>query len=113
VSALAALATDSPVAVVSLAPRGQLVRVVVDPAGRDADGAERVAQAWLKKRLMRRWQGRDLIPVESCLAPVDFSYQGGDLVRRGAWIVVCKVFDPQRWRVLLASYPGLVEPRSA
>lgn len=40
-------------------------------------------------------------PVESFLAPVDYTHNG-TLVRKGAWVVVTKVFDDGLWERVLA-----------
>ena len=40
-----------------------------------------------------------LVPVESFIAPVDFSYGGNaEVVQKGSWVLVAKVLDPKLWK---------------
>lgn len=42
-----------------------------------------------------------LVPVESFIAPADFRYESGELVRKGTWVLVAKVIDPNLWQDVL------------
>lgn len=82
---------------------------------------EKTAHNYLKKairgkssvaKLQHRVQGfkRDrpsIVPVESFIAPVDFSYDGKDMIKKGTWVMVMHVEDPDLWRDFLnGKYTG-------
>lgn len=49
-----------------------------------------------------------VVPVESYIAPVDFSYDGMEMVKKGTWVMVLKVEDENIWDdVLAGKYTGL------
>lgn len=49
-----------------------------------------------------------LIPVESFVAPQDFSYHGSsEVVRKGSWVMAIHVEDPETWdKVMRGEYTG-------
>lgn len=42
-----------------------------------------------------------MIPVESFIAPVDFSYDGVEMIKKGSWVLVVHVEDPALWQDFL------------
>lgn len=49
-----------------------------------------------------------VVPVESYIAPTDFSYDGKEMVKKGTWVMVLHVEDPSVWDdVLAGKYTGL------
>lgn len=42
-----------------------------------------------------------LCPVESFIAPVDFSYDGKEMIKKGSWVLVVHVEDPGLWQDFL------------
>jgi putative serine protease XkdF len=49
-----------------------------------------------------------VVPVESYIAPTDFSYDGKEMVKKGTWVMVLHVEDPSVWDdVLKGEYTGL------
>ncbi len=48
-----------------------------------------------------------LVPVESFIAPVDFSYDGSEVVKKGSWVLGAKVLDAKLWADIQAGkYTG-------
>ena len=48
-----------------------------------------------------------VVPVESFIAPVDFTYPGSkEPVKRGSWVMVVHVEDPQIWQDVLDGHYG-------
>ena len=48
-----------------------------------------------------------IVPVESFIAPVDFSYDGQQTIRKGAWVLVAHVEDKALWQDFLdGKYTG-------
>lgn len=45
-----------------------------------------------------------MVPVESFIAPVDFSYDGRSVIRKGSWVLVAHVPDASLWRQCLLGY---------
>lgn len=46
--------------------------------------------------------GGGIVPVESFIAPCDFSYEGStDLIRKGSWVLAAHVEDPKLWQDVL------------
>ena len=42
-----------------------------------------------------------IVPVESFIAPVDFSYDGREQIKKGSWVLVMHVEDPELWQDFL------------
>ena len=42
-----------------------------------------------------------IVPVESFIAPVDFSYDGKEQIKKGSWVLVMHVEDPELWQDFL------------
>lgn len=42
-----------------------------------------------------------LVPVESFIAPVDFTYDGVEWVKKGSWVLAAKVLDKKLWQGIL------------
>jgi broad specificity phosphatase PhoE/8-oxo-dGTP pyrophosphatase MutT (NUDIX family) len=42
-----------------------------------------------------------IVPVESFIAPVDFSYDGREQIKKGSWVLVMHVEDPDLWQDFL------------
>ena len=42
-----------------------------------------------------------IVPVESFIAPVDFSYDGKEQIKKGSWVLVMHVEDPELWQEFL------------
>lgn len=42
-----------------------------------------------------------MVPVESFIAPVDFSYDGVEMIKKGSWVLVVHVEDPDLWQRFL------------
>jgi 8-oxo-dGTP pyrophosphatase MutT (NUDIX family) len=108
-------------------PTKQLIYgVVLEPLNLDdtqgdvitADEIERAAHRYLEKvALGRATVHRDqhgtaifnvfrpkMVPVESFIAPVDFSYDGRERIRKGSWVLVARVPDRQLWQQCLRGY---------
>lgn len=83
---------------------------------------ERAAHTYLKKvargqssvsKLQHRRKGffknkPSVVPVESYIAPMDFSYDGKEMVKKGSWVMVLHVEDPDIWdSVLQGEFTGL------
>lgn len=48
-----------------------------------------------------------VVPVESYIAPVDFTYDGIEMVKKGTWVLVLHIEDPAIWDdVLSGKYTG-------
>lgn len=46
--------------------------------------------------------GGGLVPVESFIAPCDFSYRpGGEIIKKGSWVLAAHVEDPKLWQDIL------------
>jgi hypothetical protein len=43
-----------------------------------------------------------IVPVESFIAPMDFSYDGKEQIKKGSWVLVMHVEDPDLWQDFLA-----------
>lgn len=86
------------------------------------DQVERAAHTYLKKvargratvsKLQHRARGffknkPSVVPVESFIAPTDFTYDGKEMVKKGSWVMVLHVEDPSIWDdVLAGKYTGL------
>lgn len=112
-----------------LEPVKQLVYgVVLEPNTLDSqddymlpDQVEKTAHGFLKKALrgkatVSRLQHttrafhRDkpsVVPVESFIAPNDFSYDGKEMIKKGSWVLVVHVEDPAVWdAVCRGDYTG-------
>lgn len=110
-------------------PAKQLVYgVVLEPNSLDSqddfmlpDQVEKAAHAYLKKvvrgrasvsKLQHRAQGffknkPGLVPVESFVAPVDFTYDGKEMIKKGTWVMCIHCEDPDIWEdVLSGAYTG-------
>lgn len=48
-----------------------------------------------------RGKAPSLIPVESFIAPIDFSYDGKEMIKAGSWVLVVHVEDPALWQDFL------------
>jgi len=49
-----------------------------------------------------------VVPVESFIAPVDFTYDGKEMIKKGTWVLVLHVEDKQIWSdVMAGKYTGL------
>lgn len=83
---------------------------------------ERAAHTYMKKvargkasvsKLQHRSRGffknkPSVVPVESFIAPVDFSYDGKEMVKKGTWVMVLHIEDPKIWDdVIAGKYTGL------
>lgn len=83
---------------------------------------EKAAHLYLKKvargkasvsKLQHRAQGffkgkPGVVPVESFIAPVDFSYDGKEMIKKGTWVMALHIEDPGIWQdVLDGKYTGL------
>jgi broad specificity phosphatase PhoE len=106
--------------VVKAEPMHQLVYgVVLEPNSLDSQNdymlpqhVEKAAHTYLKKavrgtssvvKLQHRRRGfkRDkpsIIPVESFIAPIDFSYDGKEMIKKGSWVLAMHVEDEQLWQ---------------
>ena len=42
-----------------------------------------------------------IVPVESFIAPVDFSYDGKEQIKKGSWVLAMHVEDPELWQDFL------------
>ncbi len=42
-----------------------------------------------------------IVPVESFIAPVDFSYDGREQIKKGSWVLAMHVEDPELWQDFL------------
>lgn len=76
---------------------------------------ERTAHGYLKKairgqssvaKLQHRAQGfhktqPSIVPVESFIAPVDFSYDGMEMIKAGSWVICMHVEDAALWQRFL------------
>lgn len=86
------------------------------------DQVERAAHTYLKRvsrgqasvsKLQHRAQGffkqkPSVVPVESFIAPCDFSYDGKETVRKGTWVMALHIEDDGVWRdVMDGKYTGL------
>lgn len=86
------------------------------------DHVEKAAHNYMKKvargkatvsKLQHRRAGfhkdrASVVPVESFIAPVDFSYDGKEVVRKGTWVMVLHAEDPNVWQdVMDGKYTGL------
>ncbi len=82
---------------------------------------EKAAHAYLAKairgrssvvKLQHRRQGfkkdrASIVPVESFVAPADFSYDGKEMIKKGTWVMVMHVEDPKIWEGFLdGTYTG-------
>ena len=48
-----------------------------------------------------------IVPVESFIAPCDFTYDGMDMIKKGTWVMVMHVEDPNLWQDFLdGKYTG-------
>lgn len=104
--------------------------VVLEPNSLDSqddymmpDHVEKAAHTYMRKvvrgksrvsTLQHRSQaffkgGKDsIIPVESFIAPCDFSYDGKETVKKGTWVMALHVEDPVVWNdVMDGKYTGL------
>ncbi len=96
--------------------------VVLEPNSVDAQDdfmlpkhVEASAHGYLKRairgtssvmKLQHRRQGfkkdrASLCPVESFIAPVDFSYDGKEMIKKGSWVLVVHVEDARLWQDFL------------
>jgi hypothetical protein len=63
-------------------------------------------------KLQHRRQGfrkdrKSIVPVESFIAPVDFSYDGKEMIKKGTWVMVMHVEDAKIWQGFLdGDYTG-------
>lgn len=49
-----------------------------------------------------------VVPVESFIAPIDFTYDGKEMVKKGTWVMVLHCEDPNVWEdVINGKYTGL------
>ncbi len=76
---------------------------------------ERAAHGYLKRairgkssvaKLQHRAQGffkdkPSICPVESFIAPIDFSYDGKEMIKAGSWVLCMHVEDPALWQDFL------------
>lgn len=103
--------------------------VVLEPETLDSqddymlpDQVEKAAHTYMKKvargkssvsKLQHRKQGffkgkPGVVPIESFIAPVDFSYDGKEMIKKGTWVMALHVEDPAIWDdVLSGEYTGL------
>jgi hypothetical protein len=85
------------------------------------DEIEKTAHGYLKKAIKgkatvsRKQHGpkaffKDkpgIVPVESFIAPCDFTYDGNETVKKGTWVVAMLFEDPKEWeKVLDGTYTG-------
>lgn len=96
--------------------------VVLEPNSLDSQDdfmlphhVERTAHNYLKKairgrssvaKLQHRAQGffktkPSICPVESFIAPVDFTYDGVEVIKKGSWVLCMHVEDPALWQDFL------------
>lgn len=97
--------------------------VVLEPNSLDSqddfmlpDAVEKTAHGYLKKAIkgknrVHKLQHRGMVnvrgekpslcPVESFVAPVDFTYDGKEMIKKGSWVMVVHVEDPQLWQDFL------------
>lgn len=83
---------------------------------------EKAAHTYLKKavrgkssvsKLQHRKAGffknkPSVVPVESFIAPVDFTYDGKEMIKKGTWVLVLHIEDKEVWQdVLAGKYTGL------
>ena len=55
-----------------------------------------------RERAFSKADGIGLVPLESFIAPCDFSYEGSaDIIRKGSWVLVAKVESPELWQAVL------------
>jgi broad specificity phosphatase PhoE len=102
--------------------------VVLEPNTMDSqddymlpDQVEKAAHGYLKKvargkasvsKLQHLTQGffknkQGLVPVESYIAPVDFTYDGVEMIKKGTWVLCIHCEDPGVWQdVLDGKYTG-------
>lgn len=102
--------------------------VVLEPNYMDAqedfmlpDQVEKSAHTYLKKairgmssvaKLQHRQTGfrrtrPSIVPVESFIAPVDFSYDGKEMIKKGSWVMCMHVEDDSLWKDFLdGKYTG-------
>lgn len=76
----------------------------------DEDDIEKAAHRYLGQtfndgvtdlvNLQHRWDAPGVFPVESYVAPVDFTLNG-EKVQKGSWVLVMKVADPATWQEVL------------
>lgn len=86
------------------------------------DHVEQAAHTYMKKvvrgkasvsKLQHRTQGffkgkASVVPVQSFIAPTDFSYDGKETVRKGTWVMVLHCEDSNVWQdVMDGKYTGL------
>lgn len=103
--------------------------VVLEPNSLDSqddymvpDQVEKAAHTYMKKvvrgkasvsKLQHRKQGffkesASVVPVQSFIAPVDFSYDGKEMVKKGTWVMVLHAEDENVWQdVMDGKYTGL------
>lgn len=76
---------------------------------------EQAAHGYLKRairgqssvaKLQHRTQGffkgkPSIVPVESFIAPVDFTYDGVEMIKQGSWVLCMHVEDPALWQDFL------------
>lgn len=71
---------------------------------------EKAAHEYLRTFRLVGDSHEDLAPaevVESYIAPVDFTPEGGDLIRKGSWVMVVKVQSEELWQeILKGEYTG-------
>lgn len=102
--------------------------VVLEPNAMDSQDdfmlphhVEKAAHQYMKRiirgqasvsKLQHRTQGfkrngKGVIPVESFIAPTDFSYDGRDMIKAGSWVMVMHVEDDALWQDFLdGKYTG-------
>jgi broad specificity phosphatase PhoE/8-oxo-dGTP pyrophosphatase MutT (NUDIX family) len=102
--------------------------VVLEPNALDSqddfmlpDQVEKAAHTYMKKvvrgkasvsKLQHRVQGffknkPGVVPVESYIAPCDFTLDGVEMVKKGTWVMCVHVEDPEIWNdVLKGEYTG-------
>jgi Putative phage serine protease XkdF len=110
-------------------PKQLIYGVVLEPDVLDSQNdymlssqVERAAHTYMKKGLrgkatVSRLQHKkvgffknkpSVVPVESYIAPTDFSYDGKEQVKKGTWVMVLHVEDPSVWDdVMDGNYTGL------
>lgn len=116
---------ETPVLLVKADRMRQIIYgVALEPDSRDSQGdvvrageIEKAAHGYLAKavrgknsvhKIQHGAQGffRDkpgIVPVESFIAPADFQYvPGGEVIRKGSWVLAAKVEDPALWSDILA-----------
>lgn len=103
--------------------------VVLEPNSLDSqddfmlpDQVEKAAHTYMKKvvrgkasvsKLQHRTQGffkgkASVVPVQSFIAPIDFSYDGKEMVKKGTWVMCLHVEDQNVWDdVMNNKYTGL------